>query len=146
VDRFVTRSVVLATVGALLLGGWSDPAHDPAEWAGVPWSLRDAQLPDDKSTVLAWLKDVHRSSFEGVRAGPPFTITRTQVLVSVSFSVSGREGAEVGAAWLVPDKVGQVCDPLCHAGLECDRCTTADMLRAVVAQHDPVQRVHRGIR
>lgn len=134
VDRFVTRSVVLAAVGALLLAGCSDPAHDPAEWAGAPWSLRDAQLPDDRPSIRAWFEGAEDP---GTSTFPPSTIHKgTQVILLGTF---GGGQAEVGAAWLVGDEIGQACDPSCITQLSgCDTCTAADMLRAVVAQRESV--------
>lgn len=118
-------------MGGLLLAGCSDPAHNPLEWAGAPWSLRDAQLPDDRPSIRVW--------FEGAEdpGTPPFTIAKgTQVILLASF---GGGQAEVGAAWLVGDDIGQACDPSCITQLSgCDPCTAADILRAVVAQREPV--------
>lgn len=130
----MTRSVLLATAGALLLAGCSDPAHDPAEWAGAPWSLRDAQLPDDRPSIRAWFDGAEDL---GTSTVPAFTIHKgTQVVLVASFA-GGQ--AEVGAAWLVGDDIGQACDPSCITHLSgCDPCTAADMLRAVVAQREPV--------
>lgn len=125
--------MLLATTGALLLAGCSDPAHDPAEWAGAPWSLRDAQLPDDRPTIRAWFKGVHRSS--GIRT-LVLTISKREVLLLVA-EHGGQ--ADVKAAWLVPRESGSVCDPGCETLLPgCDPCTAADMLRAVVAQRETV--------
>jgi hypothetical protein len=35
-----------------LLVSCGDPAHDAATWAGAPWGLEDADLPDDQPVVV----------------------------------------------------------------------------------------------
>jgi hypothetical protein len=137
-DRPGKRGVRTATLGALLLlaSCGSDAAHDPAEWAGLPWRLGHGPLPDDRTSIRAWFQSVDDPSISTL---PPFTIAEGQeVVLHLSFIESGGQGS-IRAASVVPDADGFACDPNCETHLSgCDPCTAADMMRAVVAEREAV--------
>jgi hypothetical protein len=139
-DRTGKRGVRIATLGALLLlllaSCDNDPAHDPAEWTGAPWRLVEGPLPDDRASIRAWFQSVDDPSISTL---PPFTIAEGQeVVLQLSFIESGGQGS-VRAASVLPNADGFACDPNCETHLSgCDPCIAADMLRAVVAEREPV--------
>jgi hypothetical protein len=115
----------------------SDPAHDAATWAGAPWGLKDADLPDDQPSVIRWFRTVN--GIGGIQTLPPFTIhDDSQVDMVVSYP-AGTQG-DAGAAPVEVDEHGLVCTPGCEVVLDdcAMSCTTTEVLRAAAETYDAV--------
>jgi hypothetical protein len=86
---------------------------NPARWAGAPWDLVDAGLPDDRLGIIGWFRDVDQDTLPHL---PPFVLGSGAVHMDVSFP-DGDQGSIVAS-------------PLASEP-ECDGpCTTGELLAA----------------
>src|SRR4029453_12967659 len=95
------RGLVGGLILMLALAGGTDPAHDADTWAGVPWELRDADLPDDATTIDAWMNGV---SGPGLWTLPLGDVYRGEQVLDLSFADGG--GGEFRAAPVKPGEGG----------------------------------------
>lgn len=135
-SRRSTRGLVGGLILMLTLAGCQDPAHDADTWTGVPWELQDADLPNDATTIDAWMNGV---SGPGVWTLPLGDVYRGEQVLDLSFEDGG--GGEVRAAPLIADRHGFYCAPSCAptVALACDPCRADDMMAEIADAYEPIE-------
>jgi hypothetical protein len=118
-------ALILAT---LVVACSKGEAHDLGKWAGVPWALSGAVLPDDRHSIIDWFAP---------NIAPKFRHFQTYDHTVFGFvSRSGFQG-ELTARAVVPDPDGWYPGPNNIVGTRCRRpCTPRDILAAVAKSEE----------
>lgn len=76
-------------IALLLAACGGNEAHDPDPWAGAPWGLRDAPLPDRRPEIQRWFKALDDPPFYSL---PPFTIGDDREVQTIVHFPDGGQG------------------------------------------------------
>lgn len=122
------RHILAPVIFATFVVACTREAHDPSKWAGAPWALSGAVLPNDRDGIITWFAPDIDPKFRH------FQTYDHEVFGGVA--LAGHQ-AEVFARAVVPDPGGWYCGPQCLVQTSCPRpCTTRDILAAVAGSDD----------